>query len=79
MRRMTDKHYTLDELRRITDPEKRIAATTAYIEYAEQKVREARLLRDDDIRALVKKHGPAEAARRSGMSLSTVKMIRGRA
>jgi hypothetical protein len=69
---------TLDQVRAVKDREARIHAATAYIEAGESKIQEARRLRDDDIRWLATRHGPAEAARRSGLSLSTVKAIKGR-
>ena len=56
----------------------RIREVAAYIEQGEQKIGDARKLRDSDVRALVAEVGPAEAARQTGLSLSTVKLIRGR-
>ncbi len=50
----------------------------AYIEAGEEKIREARRELDADIRAVITDHGPAEAARRTGLSLSTIKAIKGR-
>lgn len=69
---------TLANVRAVKDVEARIRAATAYIEAGEAKLREARRIRDQDVRALVANVGPAEAARRSGLSLSTVKTIKGR-
>lgn len=69
---------TLEEVRAVRDPEARIHAASAYIAAGEEKLREARRLRDADVRALIEQHGPAEAARRSHLSLSTVKTIKGR-
>lgn len=69
---------TLDELRAIKDPAARVRAADQYIAMGEEKVREARRIRDNDLRALAEKHGPAQAARLSGRSLSTVKLARGR-
>jgi hypothetical protein len=67
---------TLDELRTIQDREERIRAASAYIEHGEEKLREARRIRDADVWDLAAEVGPAEAARRAGVSLSTVKVIR---
>jgi hypothetical protein len=76
---MTDAPRNLDELRAIKDPQELIQAAHAYIEAGETKLSDARKLRDEAVRVLVKKHGLAETARRTGLSQSTVKMIRGRA
>lgn len=62
----------------MTPGPERIQAAGTYIGQREEAIQEARRIRDDDIRALIKAHGPAEAARRAGLSLSTVKLIRGR-
>lgn len=75
---MTNPPATLDAVRAIRDPVERIAAATAYIERAEAKAAEARRLRDADVRALAAELGPSEAARRAHLSLSTVKLIKGR-
>lgn len=56
----------------------RIAAVAEYIEQGEAKIRDARKLRDDDLRDLAAEHGPAKAARLAGVSLSTVKLAVGR-
>lgn len=54
----------------------------AYIDHVEMDARalatEARKFRDDEVRALIRQFGPSEAARRSGLSLSTIKIIKGR-
>ena len=75
---MTAAPVTLNEIRAIPDIEARIRAATAYIEHAEQMVADARKVRDDDVRTLIATHGPSEAARRSGLSLSTIKLLKGR-
>lgn len=72
------KPQTLDTVRAIPDIEARIHATTAYIDAGDSQLKEARRMRDGDIRILIREHGPSEAARRSGLSLSTVKTIKGR-
>lgn len=69
---------TLADVRAIGDLEARILAASEYIKTGETKIAEARRLRDADVRALAAKHGPAEAARRAKLSLSTVKAIKGR-
>jgi hypothetical protein len=69
---------TIDELKAVADPGARITAAALYIENGEAKIREARHIRDTAIRALAEAHGPAEAARLAGVSLSTVKLVRGR-
>lgn len=68
----------LDELRAIADVAGRVKALNSYIENGEEKIRDARRLRDEGIRALVETYGPAEAARLAGVSLSTVKSVRRR-
>lgn len=67
---------SLEELRKICGPEDRICAAKAYIELLEKTIEEAREIRDAAISSLEKEYGAAEAARRSGMSLATVKTIR---
>jgi hypothetical protein len=75
---MTAPAGSLDAVKSIRDREARIRAATEYIERAEAKAAEARHIRDTDVRALIEAHGPSEAARRSGLSLSTVRLIKGR-
>jgi hypothetical protein len=75
---MTDAPRNLDELRAIKDPEQLVHAATAYIKAGEQKLTDARTVRDKAIKALVKQHGLAETARRTGLSQSTVKIAKGR-
>jgi hypothetical protein len=75
---MTDTPRTFDELRAIEDPEERANAATAYIEAGEQKLTAARKERDKALKAMVKQHGLAETARRTGLSQSTVKIAKGR-
>jgi hypothetical protein len=59
----------------MTPGAERIQAINAYIEQREQATKNARKLRDEDVRALVADHGPSQAAQKSGLSLSTVKSI----
>lgn len=70
---------TLAALRDLPPGPERIAAADAYISEREEAIREARAIRNADIRALVAEHGPAAAARMTGLSLSTVKLVRGQA
>jgi hypothetical protein len=70
--------HTLDELRKMSPGSDRALAIAAYIKAGEQKLRDARKLRDDDLRALAAQHGPAKAARLAKVSLSTVKLAVGR-
>lgn len=56
----------------------RAAAIAEYLRAGEEKLREARKLRDEDLRVLAEKFGPSEAARRAKVSLSTVKLAVGR-
>ncbi|MGE4164236.1 MAG: hypothetical protein AB7G23_21140 [Vicinamibacterales bacterium] len=75
---MTAAPVTLVEIRAIPNIEARIRAATLYIDHAEQQAADARKVRDDDVRTLIATYGPSEAARRSGLSLSTIKLIKGR-
>lgn len=70
--------HTLDELLKMAPGLARAEAIRAYIEAGEQKIREARRLRDADLRTLAAEHGPAKAARLTKVSLSTVKLAVGR-
>lgn len=70
--------YTLDQLRKRKPGLDRLADLNAYIEQGEEKIRAARVLRDEDIRTLAADHGKAAAARMAGVSLSTVKLAVGR-
>lgn len=69
---------TLQELKSMKPGVPRAEAIAEYIAAGEAKLREARCLRDDDLRTLAAEHGPANAARRAGVSLSTVKLAVGR-
>jgi hypothetical protein len=68
----------LDQVRNLPLREERIRAANAYIEQLETQVDEARHYRDREVRALIRQFGPSEAARRSDLSLSTIKLIKGR-
>ena len=69
----------LAELRAVKAPAARAAAARAYVEQRQQAIREALAVRDAAIRELLRDNGPAEVARLCGVSLSTVKLARGRA
>ena len=69
---------TLQELKAMAPGAVRAAAIREYLDAGEAKLRAARILRDEDLRVLAAKHGPSEAARRAGVSLSTVKLAVGR-
>lgn len=56
----------------------RAVAINEYIANGEAKLREARKLRDEDLRVMAENHGPSKAARQAGVSLSTVKLAVGR-
>lgn len=73
--RMTPRNLT--ELRDMPSGPERIAAADQYIAEREDAIKEARAIRNADVRALVAEHGPAAAARMTGLSLSTVKLVRG--
>lgn len=70
--------YTLDDLSKRTPGAERLGALTEYIAAGESKLRDARVLRDEDLRVLAAEHGKAKAARMAGVSLSTVKLAVGR-
>ena len=63
----------LDELRKMAPGVERAKLITAYLKAGEEKLSEARSLRDEDFRAAAKKLGPSETARQVGVGLSTVK------
>jgi len=75
--RMTPRN--LDALRAMPPGPERIAAADAYISEREDAIKEARAIRNADVRALVTEHGLATTARMTGLSLSTVKLVRGQA
>ncbi len=70
---------TLKELRDLPPGPERIAAARAYIAERENAISEAMAIRNADIRALIAEKGLAEAARMTGLSLSTVKLVKGQA
>jgi hypothetical protein len=62
----------------VADRVERVHAAERYIARGLEKIREARALRDADLRALVAEHGASQTARLAGLSLSTVKLVKGR-
>lgn len=56
-----------------------VQGATAYIANGEEKVREARKFRDVALAALADEVGLVKASQQSGLSLSTVKIARGKA
>jgi hypothetical protein len=68
-------HATLAALRAMHPGAERIRALGNYIKEGEEQLREARKLRNGDVRTLVKDLGPAQVAKESGLSLSTIKSI----
>jgi hypothetical protein len=69
---------TLMQLHAMPRGTDRFRAIAEYIDLGESKLREARKLRDDDIRTLAQHHGRAATARIAGVSLSTVNTVVGR-
>lgn len=67
----------LAQLRDMPAGPDRIAAAGEYIAEREGAIEEARKIRNADIRALVAEYGPSAAARMTGLSLSTVKLVKG--
>lgn len=67
---------TYEELLAIDDDLARIVATGAYIDAGEEKLRLARQLRDQAILRLIAERGPSETARITGLSLSTIKIVK---
>lgn len=69
----------LDALRALPPGVERVAAADAYIAEREEAIKDARAIRNADIRALIAEHGLAATARLTGLSLSTVKLVKGQA
>jgi hypothetical protein len=70
---MADAPRTLDELRKINDPEEAVRYALAYIEGAKKKIADALVERDKALGQLADKHGPTKTAAMFNVSLSTVK------
>jgi hypothetical protein len=76
---MTDEPpRTLDDLRRVTDPVARAKAARSYVDQRNAAITEALKIRDAAIRELLRTEGPSSVARRCDVSLSTVKLAKGR-
>lgn len=75
---MTEAPKTLAALKAIPDPAERARAARLYIERADSAKRDAQAVRDDAIRTLLKTNGPTTTARLCDVSLSLVKLVRGR-
>lgn len=73
-----DAPTTLDALKKLTGLAA-VQGATAYIANGEEKVREARQFRDTALTTLADRVGLAKAAEQSGLSISTVRIARGRA
>lgn len=73
---MTAPPANLAELRVIPDAGDRARAATAYVEARERAIVEARKVRAEAVLQLVETEGVAAAARRSGLSDTTVRTIR---
>jgi len=75
---MTTQSSKLDNIRKLRGIEQ-IKAASEYIADGEAKVGEARSIRDHAIATLAREIGLAETAKQVGLSVSSIKMIRGRA
>jgi hypothetical protein len=75
--RMTPRNLT--ELRALPAGAARVAAADHYIDEREDAIKQARAIRNADIRELVAEHGLAKTARLLDIPLSTVKAVRGQA
>jgi len=73
-----DDLTTFARLRAIPAPADRALIVAAYITQQKILIQEARQIRDAAIIKLVAAHGPAEAARLAGVSVSHVKALRRR-
>jgi len=75
---MTEAPPTLAELRRVTDPAERAVAAGLYVEARQAAIREALGVRDAAIRELLPDLGATATARACKVSVSTVKLVRGK-
>jgi hypothetical protein len=66
----------LADLLKVTDPLAMVEAARAYIQQREEAIAEALEVRDRGIRKLADRYGPAETAKMTRYSLSTVKTAR---
>lgn len=69
---------TLDDLRSVKDPATRAIAARAYVDQRREAIATALDIRDAAIREVLKLNGPSKTARMCKVSLSTVKLARGR-
>jgi len=65
----------LAALRSMPSGMERVRSLGDYIKQGEEQLREARKLRNADVRTLVGDLGPAQVAKESGLSLSSIKSI----
>lgn len=56
----------------------RVRAATAYIEERQKAIDDARRIADKDIRVIIDEHGIRPAARITGLSVTTIKLIKAR-
>lgn len=70
--------HTLAQLQQMKPGGLLVQAVTDYISAGEQKIREARKLRDDAVRGLLALHSIAATARITGLNVATVRAIKGR-
>lgn len=70
---------TLKELQDMPPGPNRIIAARAYIAEREHAIADALAIRNADIRELIGQKGLAETARITGLSLSTIKLVKGQA
>lgn len=71
---MADQYRNLDTVRKLTDPRERLVAVIEYMDALEAKRTQAMVVRNRTIREV--DMGPAEIARLTGLSVSTVKNVR---
>lgn len=72
---MTVTPQTLDQIRKMPSGVDRIEAIANYIKSGEDKIRQARDIRDSDVRDLVQKLGPTKVSKQTGLTIHTVKSI----
>lgn len=75
---MTDAPRTLEQLKAIEDPAERARAVKLYIARVEEFKREAQAVRTEAIRLVLESNGVTETAKLCDVSVSTVKLVRGR-
>ena len=67
---------TLEQLRKVREPAARALAAKDYIQSGEQKLGQARDIRDAAVQEYLKSHTVAETAQACGLSESTVKALK---